>query len=105
MTGLGFLVFFAGYSFVVYGWSQLRGSNVPLSALVWPGKFTGNLDADKGSPDSSSSSTNTTPAGAPATKQAGGSPSSWPGLVTPIEGGKATVPVQGQLPPSKSGTY
>lgn len=43
MIGVGFGVFFAGYSLLVYGWSQLRGRNASLVSLVWPGSYRGDF--------------------------------------------------------------
>ena len=36
MIGLGFGVFFAGYTLLAYGWSQLRGCNASFISLAWP---------------------------------------------------------------------
>lgn len=48
MIGVGFGVFFAGYSLLVYGWSQLRSKNASLVSIVWPGSYRGDFpDAAK----------------------------------------------------------
>lgn len=44
MVGVGFLVLFAGYSLLTYGWSQIQGSNTGLIGIVWPGAFNGSDD-------------------------------------------------------------
>ena len=36
MIGLGFGVFFVGYTLLTYGWSQLRGCNASFISLAWP---------------------------------------------------------------------
>ncbi len=48
MTWIGLGVFWFGYSLVAYGWSQLQGSNVGLTALMWPGKYNGATNPDSG---------------------------------------------------------
>lgn len=40
MTGLlGALVAWAGYLFVTYGWSEIRGGTNGLGEMAWPGKW------------------------------------------------------------------
>jgi hypothetical protein len=41
MVGLGFALFFGGYSLLAYGFGQLRGCNAGLIGIVWPGSFAG----------------------------------------------------------------
>jgi hypothetical protein len=41
MVGIGLGVFFAGYSLLVYGWSQLQHCNASLVSIVWPGSYKG----------------------------------------------------------------
>lgn len=41
MAGLGFGLFFVGYSLLAYGWSQVRGCNAGLFSLIVPGRFKG----------------------------------------------------------------
>lgn len=52
MVGIGFGLFFAGYTLLSYGWSQLRGCNTGLIGVVWPGKYNGCVPdgANEGSP-------------------------------------------------------
>ena len=40
MIGLGFGVFFAGYTLLAYGFSQLRGCNAGFIDLVIPGRYS-----------------------------------------------------------------
>ena len=51
MTGLAGAVVLAGYIFVAYGWSQLRGCNASLVDITWPGRYKG-CKPDKGSSSS-----------------------------------------------------
>ncbi len=55
MTPIGIGVLWLGYSVLVYGWSQLRGANVGLFTLMWPGKYNGKPAMDSGSPAGGSS--------------------------------------------------
>lgn len=67
MIALGMGVFFAGYSVLVYGWSQLNGSNVSFVDLLWPGKWDGQLNKDSGNA-ATASGTKAPTAGQVATK-------------------------------------
>ncbi len=74
---------FAGYQLLVYGWSQLRGSNAGFFDILWPGRFKGAFpDAASSSP---STSTGATPGGGLAP---GGTPGS--GLGSPGSSAKGT---------------
>lgn len=33
---------FAGYQLLVYGWSQVQGSNAGFFDILWPGRYKGN---------------------------------------------------------------
>ena len=55
MTPIGIGVLWLGYSVLVYGWSQLRGANVGLFTLMWPGKYEGKPNLDSGTPTRMSS--------------------------------------------------
>ncbi len=48
MTPIGIGVLWLGYSVLAYGWSQLRGANVGLFTLMWPGKYDGKPNLDSG---------------------------------------------------------
>lgn len=77
MIGIGFGVLFAGYSTLVWSWSQLRGSNVSLVDLVWPGKYTGQTNPDSGS--------YTKPSSAPAPTKSTASSIGTPSTATPAQ--------------------
>ena len=47
---------FGGYQLLVYGWSQVRGSNAGFFDILWPGRFKGAL------PDGASATSTTPPA-------------------------------------------
>lgn len=63
MTWISMGVLWAGYTVLVFGWSQVRGCNAGLFSLVIPGKFTGcNPDAPAtSSPSGTSQGYATTP--------------------------------------------
>ncbi len=63
---LGALVLWGGYTFVTYGWSQVRGCNSGLRDLAWPDRYTGchpDAAADTGTPGSSGSAIPLNPPG------------------------------------------
>ena len=75
MVGLGIGVFFAGYTLLSYGWSQIHGANASLIELGWPGSYKGpSLDTGgTASPASTATATtkSTTPSiGTPSTSTA-----------------------------------
>ena len=51
MVAVSGALIFAGYQLMVYGWSQVRGSNAGFFDLLWPGRYNGSK------PDSSGSAT------------------------------------------------
>ena len=73
---------FGGYQLLVYGWSQVRGSNAGFFDVLWPGRFKGALpDAAAAAPPASPPAANTvggkTPGGVTITNTQGlGAPSS-----------------------------
>lgn len=75
MVTVGLGVFFAGYTLLVYGLSQVGGCNAGLLDLVWPGRF-GGCNADAGSSG-----------GAPFTSgtvlKGGGCPPGYTAVITP----------------------
>jgi len=75
---------FGGYTLLVYGWSQLRGSNAGFFQILWPGRYT-NVAASDGPSSSPPSSTGATPGGGLAP---GGNPGS--GLGSPGSSAKGT---------------
>ena len=70
MIGLGFGVFFVGYTLLTYGFSQLRGCNAGFISLVYPGPkgFQGcNPDPPKTSTNPPPTNPNISASGQPAT--------------------------------------
>lgn len=50
MVGLGIGIFFAGYTLLAYGWSQIHGQNATLRQIAWPGAFVNVAAPDGGTP-------------------------------------------------------
>ncbi len=73
MIGLGFGVFFAGYTLLAYGWSQVRSSNATLVQLVWPGSYKNIAPPDPpAGPAPGTAQSGTTQGGRPASSLATG---------------------------------
>lgn len=93
MPGVGSVVVLAGYVGVVLGWARIRGCNVGVRDIVWPGRYKG-CNPDSGSaPQSTATGTTQASLGSNTTKpdKSGKCPTGYHLQTIPISGGKVCV--------------
>jgi len=62
MVAVSGALIFAGYQMLVYGWSQVTGSNAGFFQILWPGRYT-NVAAPDGKGSSVGSTSGSTALG------------------------------------------